>query len=99
LTGQSGPALRLSESTEVEIDSFTTSTPVPDAPVLQLANVDGAFVHGCQAGASTQVFLSVNGKRSRGIALRANHLDRARQPLHLGADVGRDAVTTDLPGL
>ncbi len=87
VSGQLGPALRLVDSTDVEINACTSRTPANDAPIVQMSNVDGAFVHGCLAHAETNVFLSVHGADSRGIVLRGNHLARARQPIHTAEEV------------
>lgn len=95
VSGQLGPALRLAESAEVEISASTTRTPSAESPVFQMTNVEGAFVHGCQASAETNVFLSVAGENSSGIVLRGNHLARARQPLQVAAEVPSDAVWSD----
>lgn len=95
VTGQLGPALRLSDSTDVEISALTTHTPPNDAPVLQFANVQNGFVHGCQAQIGTDVFLAVEGERTGSIALRGNFLARARHPLHLAAGVDPGAITSD----
>jgi hypothetical protein len=95
VTGQLGAALRLVNSAEVEINASMTRPPPAQAPVFQMTNVQGAFVHGCQASAETNVFLSVEGENSNGIVLRGNHLARARQPLRVAAEVPPDAVSSD----
>jgi hypothetical protein len=92
--GQLGPALSIADAAEVEISAVTTRTPA-DAPVVLLRNVDGAFVHGCRAGADTGVFLQVDGKATGDIALRGNSLARARQPLLVADDVPADIVSYD----
>jgi hypothetical protein len=49
-------------------------------------------VHGCQAGAGTNVFLQVEGESTDDIVLRGNSLARARQALLVADDVSSDAV-------
>jgi len=95
VTGQLGPALRLADSTDVEISAVTTHTPPNDAPAFQFANVQNGFVHGCQAQAGTDVFLAVEGERTGGIVLRGNHLARARQAIRIAAEVDPSAITSD----
>jgi hypothetical protein len=95
VTGQLGPALSIADSSGVEISAGTTHTPADGAPVVWLCNVDGAFVHGCQAHAETDVFVRVEGERSGGVVLRGNNLARARRPLELAADVAPGAVRHD----
>lgn len=92
VTGQRGPALMLIDSTEVEISGSTSCMSAGDAPVIQMRNVEGAFVHGCQAPVETGVFLQVEGENTSRIALSGNHLAWARQPLHIAAEVPADAI-------
>ena len=94
-TGQSGPALMLIDSTDVEISASATRTPATDAPIIRMTNVDGAFVHSCRANADTGVFLRLEGENTRRIVLRGNDLTQARQPLDVAADVPPDAVWSD----
>jgi len=93
VSGQLGPALMLKDSTDVNISASTTHTPCADAPVIRMSNVDGAFVHGCQASAGTGIFLQVEGKHTKAIVLEGNHLARAKQPIQLAEDVRSDAVS------
>ena len=95
VTGQVGPALRLADSADIEINASTTRTPSADAPVILMRNVDGALVHGCHAHAGTDVFLQVEGQDTREITLAGNYLARARQPLQTAADVHPDAASVD----
>jgi hypothetical protein len=82
-------------SADVEISASTTRTPAADAPIIRLDNVRGAFVHGCQANADTQVFLQVAGANTQSIVLRGNHLVQAKQPLAISSEVQPDAVWID----
>jgi polygalacturonase len=84
---QLGPALTLADAADIEINGFTTPTPSADAPVIQMQDVDGAFVHGCQATEGTDVFLHVDGAQTQDIVLDGNHLKRATQTVHLGENV------------
>ena len=95
VTGQLGPALRLADSTAIQISASTTRTPSADAPVILMRNVDGAFVHGCQAHAGTDVFLQLEGQGTREITLGGNYLARTRQPLRTAAEVYSDAAYVD----
>lgn len=92
VTGQLGPALMLNDSSDVDISASTTHTPYPDAPVIRMSNVDGAFVHGCQASAETGVFLHLQGENTKGIVFSGNHLARARQALYVTEDVPAGAI-------
>jgi hypothetical protein len=85
---QLGPALRLADAADVDINGFTTPTPSADAPVIQMHNVDGAFIHGCQAATGTDIFLRVEGAQTRDIVLSGNHLKRATWVVDKSEDVG-----------
>ncbi len=95
VSGQVGPALNLADAAEIEISATTSRTPAPDAPVILMCNVAGAFVHGCRAAASTGVFLAVEGQSSAGIVLSGNELSRAERPLQTAAEVPPGAVAAD----
>jgi hypothetical protein len=92
VSDQLGPALSLVDAADVEISGDVTRTPAPGAPAVLLRDVQDAFVHGCRAGAGTDVFLQVEGGRSRAIILAGNDLTRAGKPLQLAADVPVEAV-------
>jgi len=92
VTGQAGPALRVLNSTDVEISACTTRTPDAAEPTILLDNVADAFLHGCRAHPNTDVFLQVRGARSAGIVLSGNHLAQARLPIHAAVDVPPEAI-------
>jgi polygalacturonase len=94
VSGQVGAAFRVSDSSDVELSGCATHTPDLNHPIVQLDNVDQAFVHGCRANSNAPLFLQVDGARSRDIVLRGNHL-LCPQPIVLGTDVRSDAVQTD----
>jgi polygalacturonase len=79
--GQRGPAIQISSSSEVDLSACCTPTPAPDAPVLLLRDVDGAFIHNCKAYRGTEVFAQLVGAGTRDVVLEGNHLLRARQPV------------------
>ena len=92
VTGQLGPALMLNDSADVDLSASTTHTPCPDAPVIRMSNVDGAFVHGCQASAETGVFLQLQGENTKGIVFSGNHLAQAGQAIQITGDVPTAAI-------
>jgi polygalacturonase len=94
VSGQSGAAFRVIDSSDVELSGCATRTPDSNHPIVQLDNVHHAFVHGCRAHSGATVFLQVAGERSADIVLRGNHL-LCPQPIALGVDVRADAVWAD----
>ena len=98
VTGQLGPALTLIDAADVDLSACTTHTPCVDAQadcsaVVLMKNVEGAFVHGCQAHAGTQVFAQIEGEHSKEIVLDSNYLARAQQPVCLAGGAGPEAVS------
>jgi hypothetical protein len=74
ISGQTGAAFRVRDSSDVELSGCATRTPDLNHPIVQFDNVDHAFVHGCRANSSALIFLQVDGERSADIVLRGNHL-------------------------
>ena len=97
VSGRRGPALTIEDAADIEISAGITRTPAAEAPMILLRNVEGAFIHGCRAGAGTEVALQVEGARTRDVVLRGNSLARARQPLQAASDVPPGAVWDDEP--
>jgi hypothetical protein len=94
VTGQLGPALTLIDAADIGLSASATHTPDAGAPVIRIKNVQGAFVHNCQASAGTDVFLHVEGENTREIVLDGNHLARARRALFIAPDVPPDALVS-----
>jgi hypothetical protein len=96
VNGQLGAAFRVIDSSEVELSGCATRTPDLNYPIVQLDNVEQAFVHGCRTSWGAPVFLRVDGEQSADIVLRSNHLS-CPQPVVLGAEVRSEAVWSDDP--
>jgi polygalacturonase len=94
ISGQTGAAFQVIDSSDVELSGCATRTPDLHHPIVQLDNVVRAFVHGCRANSDAPLFLQVDGARSADIVLRSNHLV-CPQPIALGAAVRSDAVWSD----
>jgi hypothetical protein len=92
VSDQRGPAIALTDVSDVEISACTTPTPDPEAPVLHMEDVQGAFVHGCRAPAGTGTFVQSKGKGTAEIVFAANDLHRARQAIHLGEGVHPESI-------
>lgn len=92
VTGQVGPAFTLVDARNVDISACTTRTPAPDAPIIRMRNIDGAFVHDCYAHAESEAFLELQGESTRAVVLHGNNLARARQAINFAANARRDVV-------
>jgi polygalacturonase len=91
VTDHLGPAITLTSVQDVDISNCATHTP-NTAPVVQMKDVDGAFVHGCRAVEGTGTFLRLEGDRTREVFLSGNNLARAERPVSLADDVRAGTV-------
>jgi hypothetical protein len=91
VTDHLGPALILTDVEDVEISRFTTHTP-NDSPVIQMKNVDDAFVHGCRAMPGTVNFIHIEGSDTQNIVINGNNLSRADERINLAKDLPPDAL-------
>jgi hypothetical protein len=92
-----GPSLMIDRSDDVHLFDVRTLTPHPATPVVELANVKRAFVHGAFAAPGTDIFLNVRGADAQSILVGENNLADAKIPVSVTKDVGPHAVQA--PGL
>jgi polygalacturonase len=94
ISNQVGPAFRLIDSGDVEL-SRCGSLPSPAGTALiQMTNVVGAFVHGCQARPGCEIFLKLEGEQTRAIVLGGNSLTSAGQAFEMSPEVPIEEVST-----
>jgi hypothetical protein len=87
LNVESGPAFRMTHSTNLLLDDVSTRTPVSSpsgTPVIRLESTPGAVIRNSRAFPGTGVFLSMPDGELSGIALQANLLDNAETPTAAG---------------
>jgi hypothetical protein len=77
----------------VHLFDVRTLAPRPGSPVIELANVRRAFVHGALAAPGTGVYLEVRGADSDSILVGDSDLADARVPVSVTKDVGPHAVS------
>lgn len=87
-----GPSLIIDRSDDVHLFDVRTLTPHSATPVIELANVKRAFVHGSFAAPGTDVFLNVRGADAQAILVGENDLADAKVPVSVTKDVGPHAV-------
>lgn len=92
ISGQAGPALRVLNTHEIEINAFMSHTPSADAPLVVLHNVAHAYLHACRPRPGTGVFLEVSGADSRHIVLAGNELSNAADGVLITAGASAAAV-------
>jgi polygalacturonase len=95
ISGQKGPAFRLADIEGGTLAACGTSTPDPQAPVMDLTNVSRVLLTACRTAPGTDVFLSLSGARSGKITLAGNDFNQAKKPLQTAEDVPSGAVEGD----
>ncbi len=86
------PAIVLDDIAHLEISAFDSTNVPPHQPMLLFQNVAGALLYGNRLSSAADVFLSILGGRSSGIALRGNDLRLARHAIQQSAEVPQGAV-------
>lgn len=61
-------------------------------PIVALHNCRFVSVTGCKAPLGTKVFLGISGGHTKGIVLKDNRLEAAKQPISVSSDVPEGAV-------
>ena len=85
LNVESGPAFRMTHSTNLLLDDVSTRTPVQGAPVIRLESTPGAVIRNSRAFPGTGVFLSMPEGELNSVALEGNVLTNAETPTAAGA--------------
>ena len=84
--------MRFENAENIEIAGFKGRESLgSDQPVIRLKNVDGAFIHNCQAAEQAGTFLEVVDS-SKDILIKDNDLRKASKPIFISDDVDRDEV-------
>jgi hypothetical protein len=92
------PSFIADDVTRLELSGFdSTSIPVQE-PFLLFRNVASALLYGNRLSAPANLFLSVMGARSDGIALRANSLQLARKVVIQSQGARADSVSLESGG-
>ena len=89
------PAIILDDVAALEMSGFDSTNIPPHQPMLLFRNVAGALLYGNRAAPGSDVFLAVHGAKSADIALRANDLRRAQEPVRRSSEVGAGAVSLE----
>ena len=84
LNVESGPAFRMTHSTNLLFDDVSTRTPIQGTPVIRLESTPGAVIRNSRAFPGTGVFLSMPDGELSGIALQANLVENAETATEAG---------------
>jgi rhamnogalacturonyl hydrolase YesR len=92
-----GPALSAARVSGLSLTGVSTGAPHPRTPVLELAEVAGAFVHGCMAAPGTDLFVQVRGAGSSRIVVDGNDLVDVRTPVAIAPESRAGVVYVSAP--
>jgi len=92
LNVESGPAFRLTHSTNLELDDVSTRTPIQGTPVVRLEQTPGAVVRNSRAYPGTGVFLSTPEGELNNIVFQSNMMANAATPTAAGVLSSRSAT-------
>jgi hypothetical protein len=88
----SGPAFRMTHSTNLDLDDVSTRTPIQGTPVVRLEQTPGAVVRNSRAYPGTGVFLSTPEGELNSIVFQSNIMANAATPTAAGALSNRSAA-------
>jgi hypothetical protein len=82
-----GSAVTATNVQRLELDGVSTTKPIAGKPVLQLTDVQDAWIHGCWPVAGTDLFLQVKGAACKNVIISHNELSNATR----GTDIATEA--------
>ncbi|WP_207425283.1 glycoside hydrolase family 28 protein [Pedobacter sp. SYSU D00535] len=91
---ESGPAVKVQDVNVLEIDGVKTFKPHAGVPVVELNNVQDAFVYDSFSPAGTDIYLKLGGEKTKGITLDGNNFKNVKTPLVKDAAV-KEVINLD----
>ncbi|MFT2010134.1 glycoside hydrolase family 28 protein [Pontibacter sp. 13R65] len=90
---ESGPAIKAQDVQMMEFGGVKTHTPHANTPVVELNNVDDAFIFNANPRPGTDVYLQLKGSKTKGIILNGNNFRHAKTP------VAKDQEVAETPAM
>jgi len=87
------PAVVCDDVKDFELEGFRSGRKTGSMPVIELAQTQEAFLHGCVAPAGTGTFLHVTGEKSRQIVVLNNNLAQSQKQADDSPEVDPSALT------
>ncbi len=87
ISTEMGSSIEAEEVKYLEIDGVTTLTPHANTPVIELKNVEDAFIHSAFPFSGTDVYLKVIGEKSKLITIQGNNFRHVKNPVVKGKEV------------
>ncbi|WP_321285602.1 glycoside hydrolase family 28 protein [uncultured Sunxiuqinia sp.] len=84
---QDGPSVMATDSKNLIIDNVKTDTPKNGIPVIKLTDVQNSFIYNCFQTYSTDIFLQLDGEKTKAIYLKNNELVNVKNQVVKSTDV------------
>ena len=78
---ESGPVIRAENVSSLIVDGVKSFKPYAGTPIVDLTNVQDAFLYNSFPASGTDVFLRVKGEKTKGITLNGNNFRNVKTPL------------------
>ncbi|WP_114780745.1 glycoside hydrolase family 28 protein [Botryobacter ruber] len=92
LNNETGTPFKFAEVQGLELSGIKTYTPLANTPLVELTNVEDAFLYNSFPRAGTDIFLKLKGSKTKGITLNGNNLKHVKTPLVIEQDVTEKPV-------
>ena len=88
-----GPAILAEKVSNMEIEGVKTYTPQPATPVVELRDVNEAFLYNSSPRPGTDIFLKLSGNLTKDITLEGNNFRHVKTPVLQDKNVPGSPVT------
>ena len=92
LSAEKGPAVKIENSSMIELNGIKNISPVKDVPVIEMNNVKESFIYNCYQPVETDIFLSVDGSKTENIFLGNNRQHLTKKMVVFGESLKKGAV-------
>jgi polygalacturonase len=92
VNNRAGEAVRISNSSLIELDGFRSYSVHSEFPVISLSNVEYAFIHDSFQTSYAEVFLAVDGEKTKSVRLSNNYLVHIQKPVEISNTVPKGSV-------
>lgn len=89
---ESGPAVKAENVNNLEIGGVKTYSPHANVPVVELTNVEDAFLYNSFPRPGTDIFLKLKGGKTKDITLNGNNLRHVKTPVVKEQEVKENPV-------
>jgi polygalacturonase len=89
-----GSALKVENTIGLEIDGFKTFSHKEGKPSIHLIDIQDVYIKGSRATEGTDTFLFVEGKNTKGVFMKGNFLNAAKNAVKVSEEV-KEAIVVD----